>query len=82
VRFKELNLLHEWPMTRPFDVIVCRNVMIYFDEPMQNEVWRRFASLLPPGGILCIGHSERIVTASLPFELVGQTVYQRRRATA
>jgi chemotaxis protein methyltransferase CheR len=82
VRFKELNLLHEWPMTGRFDVIFCRNVMIYFDEPMQNEVWRRFARQLPPGGLLCIGHSERIVGATLPFELVGQTVYRRKGATS
>ncbi len=80
VRFKELNLLHEWPMGGRFDVIFCRNVMIYFDEPMQNDVWRRFARQLQPDGILCIGHSERIATAGLPFELVGQTVYRRQGA--
>ena len=80
VRFKELNLLHEWPMTCRFDVIFCRNVMIYFDESTQNEVWRRLAGQLRPNGILCIGHSERIATARLPFDLVGQTIYQRRGA--
>jgi chemotaxis protein methyltransferase CheR len=80
IRFKQLNLLHDWPMAGQFNVIFCRNVMIYFDETMQNEVWRRFARQLLPDGILCIGHSERISTASLPFELVGQTVYRRRGA--
>jgi chemotaxis protein methyltransferase CheR len=80
VRFKELNLLHEWPMTCLFDVIFCRNVMIYFDEQTQNEAWQRFADQLRPAGILCIGHSERIATAHMPFNLVGQTIYQRRGA--
>ena len=76
VRFKELNLLHEWPMSGRFDVIFCRNVMIYFDEATQNEVWRRFAQNLVTNGTLCIGHSERIMTANLPFELIGQTIYR------
>ena len=81
VRFKELNLLHEWPMTGRFDVVFCRNVMIYFDDATQNEVWERFAGVLPLGGILCVGHSERISTAGHPFDLVGQTVYRRRGAS-
>ena len=78
VRFKELNLLHEWPMIGRFDIIFCRNVMIYFDDATQNDVWRRFADNLHPGGILCIGHSERIVAVTHPFDLVGQTIYRRR----
>jgi chemotaxis protein methyltransferase CheR len=78
VRFKELNLLYEWPMSGRFDVIFCRNVMIYFDDDTQNEVWSRFSGVLQPGGILCIGHSERISMANHPFELVGQTVYRLR----
>ena len=82
VRFKELNLLRDWPMTARFDIVFCRNVMIYFDEETQNEVWARFADVLRPGGILCIGHSERIATASHPFDLVGQTIYRRRGAAS
>jgi len=78
IRFKELNLLHEWPMKGRFDVVFCRNVMIYFDEATQNAVWARFADVLRPGGILCIGHSERISTTKHPFDLVGQTIYRRR----
>ena len=80
VRFKELNLLRDWPMTGCFDIVFCRNVMIYFDEATQNEIWGRFAHVLRPGGILCIGHSERIATANHPFDLVGQTIYRRRGA--
>lgn len=79
VRFKELNLLGNWPMKGQFDVIFCRNVMIYFDEPTQNEIWRRFATMLRPSGHLFIGHSERIATDHQPFDLVAQTAYRMVR---
>lgn len=78
VRFRELNLLREWPMKGRFDIIFCRNVMIYFDDETQNTVWGRFADILRPGGTLCIGHSERIAVNSHPFDLVGQTIYRRQ----
>lgn len=77
VRFRELNLLREWPMKGRFEVIFCRNVMIYFDDDTQSKVWDRFAGLLRPGGTLCIGHSERIILGSHPYDLVGQTIYRR-----
>ena len=77
LRFRELNLLREWPMKGHFDVIFCRNVMIYFDDETQSKVWDRFAGLLRPGGTLCIGHSERILLGSHPYDLVGQTIYRR-----
>lgn len=79
VRFKELNLLGPWPMQGHFDVIFCRNVMIYFDEDTQNRIWSRFASSLVPAGHLCIGHSERISVDRQPFDLVAQTVYRLRQ---
>lgn len=80
VRFRELNMLREWPMKGMFDIIFCRNVMIYFDDDTQNTVWDRFARILRPGGTLCIGHSERIVVANHPYDLVGQTIYRRQGA--
>lgn len=80
VRFRELNLLREWPMRGRFDVIFCRNVMIYFDDDTQNTVWDRFADILHPGGTLCIGHSERIAVGGHPYDLVGQTIYRRQGA--
>jgi chemotaxis protein methyltransferase CheR len=79
VRFNELNLLGSWPMRGKFDVIFCRNVMIYFDEETQNRIWSGFADRLLPHGTLCIGHSERISTDSQPYELVAQTTYRLKR---
>jgi len=75
IRFNELNLLGAWPMTGGFDVIFCRNVMIYFNDDTQFKLCKRFAELLPAGGTLFIGHSERIDEGRLPLDLVGQTIY-------
>lgn len=78
VRFNELNLLGRWPMRVKFDIIFCRNVMIYFDESTQNRIWAGFAEVMKPHGILCIGHSERISTEIQPYELAAQTAYRLR----
>lgn len=77
VTFRTLNLLAEWPMRGPFDVIFCRNVMIYFEQRTRERLIERFAQILAPGGYLCIGHSESIHCLSSPFKSVGQTIYQR-----
>jgi chemotaxis protein methyltransferase CheR len=81
VSFRELNLLRDWPMKGKFEIVFCRNVMIYFDDKTQNAVWERFADILQPGGTLCIGHSERIAMGAYPFELKGQTIYRRQGGT-
>jgi chemotaxis protein methyltransferase CheR len=60
VQFKRLNLQGDWPMQRPFQVIFCRNVMIYFDQPTKERLVERLARQLVPGGFLYIGHSERV----------------------
>jgi chemotaxis protein methyltransferase CheR len=77
ITFRALNLLHQWPMKGPFDVIFCRNVMIYFDQPTREKLVNRFSEMLTPGGYLCIGHSESIHAGSAPFKLVGKTIYRR-----
>lgn len=78
ITYAELNLLGEWPMERAFDVIFCRNVMIYFDKSTQAAIWPRFADALVPGGVLFIGHSERLSgPGSVRFEPAGITQYRR-----
>ena len=79
VRIGELNLIDPWPMRKPFDVIFCRNVAIYFDKPTQHKLWQRFADTLTPGGHLMIGHSERLAgPATRDLSSAGITTYQRR----
>ncbi len=81
VRFRMLNLQGEWPLTRPFDVIFCRNVMIYFDQPTKERLVSRLVAQLRPGGHLYIGHSERATgPAEAELTQVGPTIYQRRAA--
>jgi len=79
VKFGKLNLNADgWPMKGPFNAIMCRNVVIYFDEDTQSRLWPRFHRLLEPGGILMLGHSERIhPLAGSGFEAVGVTTYRR-----
>lgn len=78
ITFGRLNLIEDWPISGPFQVIFCRNVAIYFDKPTQSRLWARFGQMLSPGGHLCIGHSERILgEAEQMFRAVGITAYQR-----
>lgn len=77
ITFNELNLMAQWPIKGPFDVIFCRNVVIYFDEPTQVKIWSRFAGLLPEGGHLYIGHSERVSgDPKNLFDNIGITTYK------
>ena len=83
VVFNELNLIGKWPMKGMFDVIFCRNVVIYFDDATQEMIWSRFAPILNPGGALYIGHSERVSGPSAgAFKTCGLTTYQRTEGAA
>lgn len=77
VTIEPLNLLHPWPMSGLFDAIFCRNVVIYFDHPTKQRLFRRYADLLPPGGYLFLGHSESLHGINDQFELIGRTVYRK-----
>lgn len=79
VHFKRLNLLENWPVKGPFDIIFCRNVVIYFNKDTQRVLFDRFANLLPVGGHLMIGHSENLQGISDRFESLGQTIYRKVR---
>ena len=82
IDFRPLNLLGaSWPVNGPFDVIFCRNVMIYFDKPTQSRILSRFVPLMKPDGLLFAGHSENFVYASDAFALRGKTVYELARRT-
>lgn len=77
ITFKTLNLLHDWPMQGPFDVIFCRNVMIYFDKETQYKLILRYFDLLRPGGLLFLGHSESMPKEIKQFEFLGKTIFRR-----
>lgn len=75
ISFRTLNLLADWPMRGRFDIIFCRNVAIYFDDPTQARLFERFSNALHDNGHLYIGHSERALVPSLKPE--GLTAYRR-----
>lgn len=78
VRHRVLNLQAAWPISRPFDVIFCRNVMIYFDNATKERLLSRFAGVLRPGGYLYIGHSERVTgEAAQILRQVCPTIYRK-----
>lgn len=77
VHLARLNLIDKWPMKGPFDVIFCRNVMIYFDRPTQQRLINRFWNYLEPGGYLFVGHSEGLSAISHKFHYVRPAVYQK-----
>lgn len=74
VTFNELNLIGSWPMRGQFDVIFCRNVVIYFENDTQELIWRRFREVMKADARLYIGHSERIDVPG--FESAGLTIYK------
>ena len=77
VSFRELNLIGNWPMKGRFDVIFCRNVVIYFDDQTQEMIWKKFVPVMNPGAMLYIGHSERVSgSATSQLQTCGLTAYR------
>jgi chemotaxis protein methyltransferase CheR len=77
VTFKQLNLLaDQWPISGQFDVIFCRNVMIYFDKATQRKILSRFVPMMKPHALLFAGHSENFLYVSESLKLRGKTVYE------
>jgi len=76
VHFQHLNLLEgNYPFERPFDLIFCRNVMIYFDRPTQETLVGLLAEKLTPGGHLFVGHSESLSGVKHTLKLVRPAIY-------
>jgi chemotaxis protein methyltransferase CheR len=79
ITFKQLNLMHQWPMKGRFDVIICRNVVIYFSKDTQRELFDRYADILADDGYLIVGHSESLHKVTNRFQLLGKTIYKKVR---
>ncbi len=78
IAFRQLNLMNDpWPFKGMFDVIFCRNVMIYFDGPTKAKLIQRFVRQIKPGGWLYIGHSESLIGAHPGLQSAGRTIYRR-----
>lgn len=78
VNFRQLNLLGgKFPFLEPFHLILCRNVMIYFDRATQEELVARLARHLVPGGYLFVGHAESLTGIRHPLESVKPAVYRK-----
>ncbi len=78
ITFKQLNLMQDWPMKGPFDFMFCRNVVIYFDKPTQKILFDRYANLVKENGYLFLGHSESLYNVCTRFQLLGNTIYQKK----
>jgi chemotaxis protein methyltransferase CheR len=77
VAFRRLNLKESFPFQGPFDCIFCRNVMIYFDKPTQQDLIQRMAAYLTPGGYLFVGHSESLTGLQHPLHYVRPSTYRK-----
>lgn len=78
VEFRSLNLMDsQWHLGEPFQMVFCRNVMIYFDAATQRKVLERIHRVMQPGGLLFVGHSENFTESRDLFKLRGKTIYER-----
>ncbi len=78
IRYGRLNLKDSWPMSGPFHIIMCRNVMIYFNRSTQEKLIDRFYNMLEPGGYLFLGHSESISGNHSGMTNVKPAVYRKK----
>ena len=81
VIFKTFNLMDPMPekyKKNPFDLIFCRNVMIYFDQPTKQALVNRFYDVVKPGGYFFIGHAESVNRQETKFEYIKPAIYRRQ----
>ncbi len=77
IEFKQLNLIENWFFQDKFDLIFCRNVLIYFDIDTKKKIADKFYNVTRDGGCLMIGHSESLFNVSSKFKLIGNTIYEK-----
>ncbi len=78
IEFRTHNLMDlRWSLGEPFDIVFCRNVMIYFDGPTQRKVLERIHGVMKPKSLLFVGHSENFTESKDLFRLRGKTIYER-----
>lgn len=77
VSYGRLNLNESWPVKGPFHIIMCRNVMIYFNRQTQQKLISKFRELLEPGGYLFLGHSESVAGKDQGFKNIRPAIYQK-----
>ncbi len=75
VVFKQLNLMDNFVFAKKFDLILCRNVMIYFDLPTKQALVERFYNVTKPGGHLFIGHAETITREASKYKYIMPAIY-------
>ncbi len=77
VIFRRFNLMNPFPFKKPFHVIFCRNVMIYFDKETKQKLIKKFYDALEPGGYLFVGHSESVDLSKVKFKYVEPAIYRK-----
>jgi chemotaxis protein methyltransferase CheR len=78
IEFRALNLMDaRWSLGEPFDIVFCRNVMIYFDNATQRRVLGQIHAAMRPKGLMFVGHSENFTDLKDLFRLRGKTIYER-----
>lgn len=83
IAFRRINFMDDqWPINAKFDVIFCRNVMIYFDNSTQERLLQRFSQYQDPGKHLILGHSESLTPVGNLYQTVGKTTFVRTEVNA
>ena len=77
VIFRPFNLMEPIHFKRDFDLIFCRNVMIYFDQETKDALVKRFYDVTYPGGHLFIGHSEGLTKQTCPYKYIKPAIYRK-----
>ncbi len=78
IEFKRFNLMEPFPFKEAFNLILCRNVMIYFDKDTQQELINKFYDCIADGGYLLTGHCESLISIEHGFRHIKPSVYQKQ----